>query len=50
MKRAPQIRIVDDDPSVRDALSYMLELEGWDVAAYPDAWSFLNPTLGFTPL
>ncbi len=38
---APLVRIVDDDPNLRDALSYSLESEGWEVSAYPDARSFL---------
>ena len=35
------IRIVDDDASVRDALVYMLEQEGFDTAAYASAEEFL---------
>lgn len=39
---APLIRIVDDDDDLRDALLYILESEGWEAAAYPDARSFLT--------
>ncbi len=35
------IRIVDDEPEVRDALALMLRIEGYDARAYPDARSFL---------
>ncbi len=36
------VRIVDDDPSFCDAITYMLQLEGWDVKAYTSAWDFLR--------
>ena len=36
------IRIVDDDASVRDALVYMLDLEGFSVATYASAEEFLT--------
>lgn len=35
------IRLVDDEPDVRDALSLMLEIEGWRTVAYPSARDFL---------
>lgn len=35
------IRIVDDDASVRDALQYMLEQEGFNVVAYASAQEYL---------
>lgn len=35
------IRIVDDDASVRDALQYMLEQEGFNVVAYAGAEEYL---------
>lgn len=35
------IRIVDDDASVRDALQYMLEQEGFNVVAYAGAQEYL---------
>ncbi len=34
------IRIVDDDDSLRDALSFVLETEGWRVSAYGNAKEF----------
>lgn len=42
MTEKPLIRIVDDDASVCDALAYMLGMEGWEVAAFHDAASFLR--------
>ena len=36
MTTTPLIRIVDDDPEVRDSLKLMLECEGWEVKAYAD--------------
>ena len=36
------IYIVDDDPAVRDALSVVFELEGFDVSAFESADSFLD--------
>lgn len=36
------IRVVDDDASVRDALVYMLDLEGYRVQAYASAEDFLK--------
>ncbi len=41
-KKTDSIYIVDDDPAVRDALSVVFELEGFDVAAYDSADSFLE--------
>ena len=41
MTAAPIIRIVDDDASVRDALQYMLEQEGFNVVAYAGAEEYL---------
>lgn len=35
------IRIVDDDCAMREALSFLLESEGWTVAAYGSAEEFL---------
>lgn len=40
-KEAALIRLVDDDESVRRALSVMLEIEGWQTAAYESAEAFL---------
>lgn len=36
------IRIVDDDESLRHALRFMLETEGWRVADYGLAMDFLR--------
>lgn len=41
LKETPLVRVVDDDPGVRDALAFLLGNEGWCVATYPDAESFL---------
>ncbi len=41
LKETPLVRVVDDDPGVRDALAFLLGNEGWRVATYPDAESFL---------
>ena len=40
-KQSALIRLVDDEPDVRDALSLMLEIEGWRTVAYPSARDFL---------
>lgn len=39
---AESIYIVDDDPAVRDALSVVFQLEGFNVAAFDSADSFLE--------
>ena len=39
---APTVYIVDDDASVRKALTRLLQLTGFHVEAFPDARSFLN--------
>ncbi|MDY4163512.1 MAG: response regulator, partial [Sutterella sp.] len=36
------IRIVDDDDSLREALRFVLEMEGWQVADYRCADDFLR--------
>ncbi len=41
LKQKSLIRIVDDDADVREALSFLLECEGWQVAAYDSAMKFL---------
>ncbi len=43
-KSAEAIYIVDDDPAVRDALSVVFELEGFRVAGFDSADSFLDAT------
>lgn len=41
LKQKSPIRIVDDDADVREALSFLLECEGWQVAVYDSAMKFL---------
>ena len=36
------VRIVDDDDSLRDALRFVLETEGWRVADYRSANDFFS--------
>lgn len=38
------VRIVDDDDSLRDALRFVLETEGWRVADYRSANDFSEGT------
>lgn len=38
----PLVRIVDDDPSLRSSLEFMLRCEGYDVAVYESAKTFLS--------
>ena len=42
LKRRTLVRIVDDDAELRDALQFLLEVEGWRVAAYDRAEDFLT--------
>jgi len=42
MNTVDVIRIVDDDLSITDALSFLLEGEGWNTIAYHDADTFLT--------
>lgn len=42
MKEKALIRVVDDDQSVRDALTYMLQMEGLEVVTYASAAEFLR--------
>ena len=42
LKRRTLVRIVDDDAELRDALQFLLEVEGWRVAAYGRAEDFLT--------
>ena len=48
-KRETLIRIVDDDDSLRDALRFMLETEGWRVADHAGAREFLTRDAPSTP-
>lgn len=41
LSEAPLVRVVDDEAGVRDALAFLFGNEGWRVATYPDARSFL---------
>ncbi|MCI5850940.1 MAG: response regulator [Sutterellaceae bacterium] len=41
-KKEVLVRIVDDDPAVRDAESFMLRCKGWKTAVYPSASEFLT--------
>jgi FixJ family two-component response regulator len=38
----PRISIVDDDPSVREALGRLVESVGYDVETFASAWEFLD--------
>ena len=42
MPAKPLVAIVDDDPSMRDATSNLLEAEGMSTARFADAESFLE--------
>lgn len=42
VQKAALIRIVDDDDSLREALRFVLEMEGWHVADYASANDFLR--------
>ena len=42
LKRRTLVRIVDDDAELRDALQFLLEVEGWRVASYGSAEDFLK--------
>ena len=48
-KRETLIRIVDDDDSLRDALRFVLETEGWRVAGHAGAREFLTRDAPSTP-
>lgn len=48
-KRKTLIRIVDDDDSLRDALRFVLETEGWRVADHAGAREFLTRDAPSTP-
>lgn len=44
------IFIVDDDPSVRDALSLLLKIEGFSTQAFGDGDAFLETLRGVSPI
>jgi two-component system response regulator FixJ len=41
MSRATVVAVVDDDPGIRESMTYFLETEGYTVAAYASAFEFL---------
>ncbi len=45
----PVVRIVDDDPSLRDSLTFLLECEGFQVTAFDSAESFLRNDMPSIP-
>lgn len=49
MNSDPLIRVVDDDPSVRDGLSYMLRMEGFEVRTFTCADDFLRGDMPSRP-
>lgn len=42
IQRKTLVRVVDDDPQVRESLSFLLKVKGWDVQTYPNAEEFLS--------
>lgn len=42
VQQATLIRVVDDDDSLREALVFVLKMEGWKVAAYASGDAFLT--------
>jgi two-component system, LuxR family, response regulator FixJ len=38
---AATVHVVEDDPAMRDALTLLLQGEGFDVRSYPSAEAFL---------
>jgi two-component system response regulator TtrR len=42
MSGAPIVYVVDDDPSTRELLAWLMQREGLQVEAFPDARSFLE--------
>ncbi len=49
VSRDNPLAIVDDDASVRDALSLLLKLEGFSTRVFGDGDSFLEALPTFTP-
>jgi FixJ family two-component response regulator len=41
-EKQPTVFIVDDDPSFRDSLHFLLEAAGLEVRSFPSAWDFLD--------
>jgi FixJ family two-component response regulator len=48
MQDAPVV-VVDDDPSVRDALLLLLRIDGFEARAFADGESFFEALQTFTP-
>ena len=42
VQQATLIRVVDDDDALREALIFVLKMEGWEVAAYASGGDFLR--------
>lgn len=49
LERTPVVRLIDDDIKLLDALSFMLEMEGWQVRRYENAWDFLTQDMTSDP-
>src|SRR5262245_55783829 len=49
LQSSNQIYVVDDDPAVRDALSVVLSLEGYQVTGFGDGGAFLSAARATTP-
>ena len=49
IKKKVLIRIVDDDPDVRDSTSFMLQCRGWRAAVYDSAEEFLQTDVSGLP-
>lgn len=47
--RETPVVVVDDDPSVRDALLLLLRIDGFEAAAFGDGETFLESLAGATP-
>lgn len=45
----PLVRIVDDDPSLRSSMAFMLRQEGLETAEYPSAHAFLSADVPSRP-
>lgn len=49
IKKKVLVRIVDDDPDVRDSTSFMLQCRGWRAAVYDSAEEFLRTDVSGLP-
>jgi CheY-like chemotaxis protein len=50
MNTAKKIMIADDDPAILDSVGLLLEFEGYQVQAIPDATTLLTMETGFPDL